>query len=239
MSTSSTHDVTRLLLAWRDGDTVAPSRLMPLVYDELRRLAREYLRHERGGHTLQPTALVHEAYLRLVDESQVQWQGRAHFFGVAAKSMRRILVDHARAHKAAKRGGGVEKIPLDAAGRPARRQRRGPRRTRRRARNPGANLPPARARWWNCASSAAWNRARSPRSSRCRRKRSCATGTSPSCSCCGRWTRRPARMANLAEPHRTARVLELVGEAMELAPGRPRRFPWRRPAGRTPRCARR
>ena len=116
MSTSSTHDVTRLLLAWRDGDTVAASRLMPLVYDELRRLARDYLRHERGGHTLQPTALVHEAYLRLVDDQAVQWQGRAHFFGVAARAMRRILVDHARAHRAAKRGGGVEKIPLENAG---------------------------------------------------------------------------------------------------------------------------
>ena len=116
MSTASTHDVTRLLLAWRDGDTVAPSRLMPLVYDELRRLARDYLRRERGGHTLQPTALVHEAYLRLVDDAQVQWQGRAHFFGVAARAMRRILVDHARAHNAAKRGGGVEKIPLEEAG---------------------------------------------------------------------------------------------------------------------------
>ena len=116
MSTSSTHDVTRLLLAWRDGDTAAPSRLMPLVYDELRRLAREYLRHERGGHTLQPTALVHEAYLRLVDDSRAQWQGRAHFFGVAARAMRRILVDHARAHNAAKRGGGIEKVPLEAAG---------------------------------------------------------------------------------------------------------------------------
>ena len=115
MSTSSTHDVTRLLLAWRDGDTVAASRLVPLVYDELRRLARDYLRRERGGHTLQPTALVHEAYLRLVDDSQVQWQGRAHFFGVAARAMRRILVDHARARNAAKRGGGVEKTPLDEA----------------------------------------------------------------------------------------------------------------------------
>ena len=116
MSTSSTHDVTRLLLAWRGGDTVAASQLMPLVYDELRRLARDYLRRERDGHTLQPTALVHEAYLRLVDDAQVQWQGRAHFFGVAARAMRRILVDHARAHNAAKRGGGVEKIPLEAAG---------------------------------------------------------------------------------------------------------------------------
>ena len=116
MSTSSTHDVTRLLLAWREGDAGAVTRLMPLVYEELRRLARDYLRRERGGHTLQPTALVHEAYLRLVDDTQIQWQGRAHFFGVAARAMRRILVDHARARGTAKRGGHVEKISLEAAG---------------------------------------------------------------------------------------------------------------------------
>ena len=89
---------------------------MPLVYEELRRLARDYLRRERDGHTLQPTALVHEAYLRLVDDAQIQWQGRAHFFGVAARAMRRILVDHARARNAAKREGHLEKIPLENAG---------------------------------------------------------------------------------------------------------------------------
>ena len=116
MRTSSTHDVTRLLLAWRGGDTMAVTRLMPLVYDELRRLARDYLRRERGGHTLQPTGLVHEAYLRLVDDTRVEWQGRAHFFSLAARAMRRILVDHARARNSAKRGGRVEKIPLEAAG---------------------------------------------------------------------------------------------------------------------------
>ena len=116
MSTSSTHDVTRLLVAWREGDAGAVTLLMPLVYEELRRLARDYLRRERDGHTLQPTALVHEAYLRLVDDTQIQWQGRAHFFGVAARAMRRILVDHARARGSAKRGGNVEKISLDAAG---------------------------------------------------------------------------------------------------------------------------
>ena len=116
MSTTSTHDVTRLLLAWGDGDADAVARLMPLVYEELRRLARDYLRRERDGHTLQPTALVHEAYLRLVDDAQIQWQGRAHFFGVAARAMRRILVDHARARNAAKREGHLEKIPLENAG---------------------------------------------------------------------------------------------------------------------------
>ena len=88
---------------------------MPLVYDELRRLARDYLRRERSDHTLQPTALVHEAYLRLVDDTSVDWQNRAHFYSVAARVMRRILVDHARAHNAAKRGGLQQKIEFDEA----------------------------------------------------------------------------------------------------------------------------
>lgn len=88
---------------------------MPLVYDELRRLANHYLRQERSDHTLQPTALVHEAYLKLIDQSRVDWQNRAHFFGVAAQSMRRILVDHARSHRASKRGGVQQKLALDEA----------------------------------------------------------------------------------------------------------------------------
>jgi RNA polymerase sigma-70 factor, ECF subfamily len=87
--------------------------LLPLVYGELRRLAAGYLRRERAGHTLQPTALVHEAYLRMIDQTQVHWQNRAHFFGVAAQMMRRILVDHARAHEAEKRGGEFQKLSLD------------------------------------------------------------------------------------------------------------------------------
>ncbi len=87
--------------------------LLPLVYAELRRLAAGYLRRERAGHTLQPTALVHEAYLRMVDQTQVRWQNRAHFFGVAAQMMRRILVDHARSQHAEKRGGDVQKLSLD------------------------------------------------------------------------------------------------------------------------------
>jgi RNA polymerase sigma factor (TIGR02999 family) len=87
--------------------------LLPLVYQELRRLAAGYLRRERAGHTLQPTALVHEAYLRMVDQTQVRWQNRAHFFGVAAQMMRRILVDHARSQHAEKRGGDVQKLSLD------------------------------------------------------------------------------------------------------------------------------
>ncbi len=89
--------------------------LMPLVYDELRRLAQSYLRNERSGHTLQGTALVHEAYLRLIDQKNVQWQNRAHFFGLASQMIRRILVDHARGHNAAKRGAGAPRLSLDEA----------------------------------------------------------------------------------------------------------------------------
>jgi len=101
----NSESVTQLLLKWNDGDPKALERLMPVVYSELRRLAANYLRRERQNHTLQPTALVNEAYLKLVDQRQSHWQNRAQFFGVAAQLMRRILVDHARQHKAAKRGG--------------------------------------------------------------------------------------------------------------------------------------
>jgi RNA polymerase sigma factor (TIGR02999 family) len=109
------HNITQLLIAWSNGDKDAFARLMPLVYDELRQLAARYLHRERPAHTLQATALVHEAYLRLVDQSQAQWQNRAHFFGVAAQVMRRLLVDHARRQHAAKRGGVVPKLALDEA----------------------------------------------------------------------------------------------------------------------------
>ena len=104
-SATSPESVSQLLLKWSDGDGSAREELMPLVYNELRRLARKYLRHERANHTLQPTALVNEAYLRLVDQRSVVWQNRAQFFGLAAKLMRNILVDHARTREAAKRGG--------------------------------------------------------------------------------------------------------------------------------------
>jgi RNA polymerase sigma factor (TIGR02999 family) len=104
-------DVTALLLAWSDGDEGARSRLIDAVYDELRRLARAHLRRERPDHSLAPTALVHEAYLKLIDQRRVQWQNRAHFFAIAAHLMRRILVDHARSRSAAKRGG--SKVTLD------------------------------------------------------------------------------------------------------------------------------
>jgi RNA polymerase sigma factor (TIGR02999 family) len=104
--------VTQLLIRWTEGDKQALEDLLPLVYDELRRLARRYLQQERPGHTLQSTALVHEAYLRLIDQN-VNWQNRAHFFGIAAQMMRRILVDHARSRSAAKRGDGACRVILD------------------------------------------------------------------------------------------------------------------------------
>ena len=111
---SVTNQVTQLLIDWSKGDKAALDKLVPYVYDELRRLARHYMRRERAGHTLQTSALINEAYLRLVDQS-VAWQNRAHFFGIAARLMRQILVDHARAHQYAKRGGGAQKVSLDEA----------------------------------------------------------------------------------------------------------------------------
>lgn len=101
----SAEGITQLLIDWGKGDQAALEKLMPLVYNELRRLASNYLRRERASHTLQPTALVNEAYLKLVDQRNAKWQNRAHFFGISAQLMRRILVDHARQHQAAKRGG--------------------------------------------------------------------------------------------------------------------------------------
>lgn len=112
---SSSADVTTLLSRLAEGDRSVVPRLMPLVYDELRRLARSYMQQERRDHTLQPTALVHEAYLRLIEQRETTWKNRAHFFGVAAQLMRRILVDHARSHLRSKRGGELEKVSLDEA----------------------------------------------------------------------------------------------------------------------------
>jgi len=109
-------DVTGLLLAWGRGDQSAADRLVPAVYDELHRRAERAMRREGGDHTLQATALVHESYLRLVDQRRVEWRSRAHFFAIAATVMRRILVDHARARLAAKRGGGAAPITLAGAG---------------------------------------------------------------------------------------------------------------------------
>ncbi|MEZ5354800.1 MAG: sigma-70 family RNA polymerase sigma factor [Bryobacteraceae bacterium] len=109
----SSGNVTQLLLGWRGGSGEALDALMPLVYAELRRIAANFLRREDAGHTLQSTALVHEAYFRLVDQKQVNWQNRAHFFAVAARMMRRILVDHARKNMAGKRGAGVTLLSID------------------------------------------------------------------------------------------------------------------------------
>ena len=113
MNVSITHEVTRLLTEWANGNERAVDEVTPLVYGELRQLAAGYLRKERAGHTLQPTALVHEAYLRLVDQSKPNWQNRSHFYGVAARVMRQILVDHARRKQAGKRAG--IKVPLEQA----------------------------------------------------------------------------------------------------------------------------
>ena len=112
---TSPGEVTRLLQDWRVGNREALDRLLPLVYDELRRLAHSYLKHERPDHTLQTTALVHEAYLKLVDQHSVNWQDRAHFFAIAAQAMRRILLDNARRRTASKRGNGKPKLSLDEA----------------------------------------------------------------------------------------------------------------------------
>ena len=111
----TTPEVTELLQEWSAGKKTALDSLTPVVYDELRRLAAIYLHRERPGHTLQATAVVHEAYMRLVDQRAVQWQNRAHFFGIAAQMIRRILVDHARGVRAAKRGGGAVALSLDEA----------------------------------------------------------------------------------------------------------------------------
>lgn len=115
MQQPAVKEITQLLAHWGAGDQAALAQLMPIVYQELRRIADGYLRRERPGNTLQPTALIHEAYLRLIDQSLPEWQNRAHFFGVAAQLMRQILVEHARAHAAQKRGGGVKPVELDEA----------------------------------------------------------------------------------------------------------------------------
>jgi RNA polymerase sigma factor (TIGR02999 family) len=110
---NSSDQVTQLLVRWRGGDHEALDALMPIVYADLRRMARQYLQRERSDHTLQSTALVHEAYVRLIGQKLPQWQNRAHFFGVAARLMRQILVEYARSHQAAKRGGSACKVTLD------------------------------------------------------------------------------------------------------------------------------
>jgi RNA polymerase sigma factor (TIGR02999 family) len=115
MATPAPQEVTQLLIAWSNGDRGALEKLMPLVYDELRRLARRYMNREPAGHTLQTTALVNEAYLRLIEQKEVKWQNRAHFFAISAQLMRRILVSMARARQADKRGGEARPVSLDEA----------------------------------------------------------------------------------------------------------------------------
>ncbi|MDX6288735.1 MAG: hypothetical protein QOH42_534 [Blastocatellia bacterium] len=109
----SPHEITQLLADWSNGNQTALDKLYPLVYDELHKMARRYMNRERPGHTLQTTALINEAYVRLVDQKHVHWQNRAHFFAISAQIMRRILIDHARREHYAKRGGGAQKISLD------------------------------------------------------------------------------------------------------------------------------
>src|SRR5438093_12955099 len=113
MTASSSHSVTQLLLAWRQGDAAAMEQLVPVVYQKLRRLARHYMAGQRPGHTLQATALVNEAYMRLIDCEQVNWKDRAHFFAISAQMMRRVLVEFARSRQYQKRGGGASKTSLD------------------------------------------------------------------------------------------------------------------------------
>src|SRR5262245_39871732 len=112
---SSPREISQLLVAWSDGDQAAVDRLMPLVYGELRRMAKRYMAGQPQGHTLQTTALIHEAYLKMVGQEGKRWQNRAHFFGVAAQAMRHILVDYARGRKAAKRGGEARQVSFDEA----------------------------------------------------------------------------------------------------------------------------
>jgi RNA polymerase sigma factor (TIGR02999 family) len=115
MTAPSPQEVTALLVAWSNGDRAALDKLMPLVYEELRHLAHRYMGKERAGHTLQTTALANEAYLKLINEREMRWQNRAHFFAVAAQMMRMILVDYARSRRYAKRGGGARQVSLDEA----------------------------------------------------------------------------------------------------------------------------
>src|SRR6202521_319222 len=112
---SDADKVTRLLLEWSNGNQQALEEMLPLIYDELRHLAHNFLYRERPGHTLQTTALVHEAYLKLIDQRDARWQNRAHFFAIAAQPMRRILIDSARKHVAEKRGGPQQNLSLDEA----------------------------------------------------------------------------------------------------------------------------
>ena len=157
------HDVTGLLLSWRQGDAAALDRLVPLVYDELRRVARRHLRREQPGHALQATALVHEVYLRLVDVDRLTLKNRTHFFAVAAKLMRQILVDHARRQHADKRGGGATMVSLDDVSPAAQPAERGRARPRSGARWRCPQSTPGNAASWNCDSSRGSTSTRRPK----------------------------------------------------------------------------
>jgi hypothetical protein len=155
MMPGASAEVTALLKAWRGGDTAALGRLTPLVYDHLRRLGRQYVRKERADLRGDATSLVHEAFIRLVDAQQVNWQDRAHFLAVCSQIMRRLLVDAARARAATKRGGEMQRV------------------------EPSSQLNLDAPRSWRCGSSEGSASRRPPRLYRCHRRRSCATGGSP------------------------------------------------------------
>ena len=167
-------DVTALLLAWGDGDKAAGEQLLPAIYDELHRQAARAMRREADEHTLQATALVHEAYLRLVDQRRVEWHNRAQFFGVAAQVMRRVLVDHARARLATKRGGAMQQITLGDVMRTAASQQDDARSTSSRCTTHSSVSPRSiriRRGSWSCATSAASTSRRRPKHSASRPRR--------------------------------------------------------------------
>jgi DNA-directed RNA polymerase specialized sigma24 family protein len=160
LAASNPAQITRLLIDWRGGDQAALEQLIPLVHDELRRLARRHMAHEHAGHTLQATALVNEAYVRLIDVRQVKWQDRAHFFAMSSRLMRRILVDFARSKGYQKRGGGAQKVSFDEALVVSQEPGTESRGARRRAKRVGGVRRLAKRRLSRCGSSAAsrWKR---------------------------------------------------------------------------------
>jgi len=162
MSEGSRNDISELLVAWGDGDEAALERLMPLVYDELKRLAHRYMRGERVGHTLQTTALVNEAYLRLAKWKDVHWQNRAQFFAVSAQMMRRILVDFARERQYQKRGGGALQVSLSEAAAFAEDRKQISLRWTKPLR-PWRRSIYEKPRWWKCVSLVAFQSRRLPR----------------------------------------------------------------------------
>ena len=178
-------DLTTLLVDWSKGDQGALDELIPLVQPELQRLARSYLRRERVGHILQTDALINEAYIRLVDQNRVEWASRAHFFGICARMMRRILVDYARKEKAGKRGGGLPRVTLDegVAASPPRRSTSSPC-TRRSTSSPSSTR--VRPRLSSCAALPALRSRRPPRRSVFLRRRSNASGPPPRPGCTAR-----------------------------------------------------